>query len=148
MFCLRPGPGPANCEGMSSTTTEGIRITVKPAYWPERSAPESSHYAFKYTVEIANVGTQPAQLRSRHWVITDASGKVEEVRGEGVVGKQPRLAPGERFEYTSWAMLRTAFGSMRGSYSMERPDGARFEICAYADRFLGLHLTRDVGTSY
>lgn len=112
---------------MSSTTTEGIRITVTPSYWPERSAPESSHFAFMYKVEIANVGTQPAQLRSRHWVITDANGRVEEVRGEGVVGKQPRLAPGERFEYTSWAMLRTAFGSMRGSYFMVRPDGAEFE---------------------
>lgn len=112
---------------MSSTTTEGIRITVKPAYWPERSTPHAGNYAFMYTVEIANVGTEPAQLRSRHWLITDADGRVEEVRGEGVVGKQPRLGPGERFEYTSWAMLRTPFGSMRGSYSMERPGGARFE---------------------
>lgn len=112
---------------MSSTTTEGIRITVKPSYWPERSTPESGHYAFMYTVEIANEGTSPAQLKRRHWLITDANGQVEEVRGEGVVGKQPRLGPGERFEYTSWAMLRTPFGSMRGSYEMERPDGARFE---------------------
>ncbi|MDY7229121.1 Co2+/Mg2+ efflux protein ApaG [Hyalangium rubrum] len=112
---------------MSTTTSEGIRITVKPAYWQERSAPESGHYAFKYTVEIANVGTAPAQLRSRHWIITDANGRVEEVRGEGVVGKQPKLAPGERFEYTSWAMLRTPFGSMHGSYAMVRPDGQQFE---------------------
>ena len=113
---------------MSTTTTEGIRITVKPAYWPERSAPESSHYAFMYTVEIANVGSEPAQLRTRHWVITDANGKIEEVRGEGVVGKQPRLGPGERFEYTSWAMLRTPFGSMRGSYQMVRPGGRQFDV--------------------
>jgi ApaG protein len=112
---------------MSTTTTEGIRITVKPAFWPERSTPQSGHYAFMYTVEIANEGTQPAQLKSRHWIITDGSGRVEEVKGEGVVGKQPKLAPGERFEYTSWAMLRTPFGSMHGTYSMERPDGARFE---------------------
>lgn len=111
---------------MSSTTTEGIRITVTPSFWPERSTPESGHYAFMYTVEIANEGTSPAQLRRRHWLITDANGQVEEVRGEGVVGKQPLLEPGERFEYTSWAMLRTPFGSMRGSYEMERPDGARF----------------------
>ena len=112
---------------MSTTTTEGIRITVKPAFWPERSAPESGHYSLTYTVEIANTGTQPATLRSRHWVITDANGRVEEVKGEGVVGKQPRLGPGERFEYTSWAMLRTPFGSMRGSYQMVRPNGQQFE---------------------
>jgi ApaG protein len=112
---------------MSTTTTEGIRITVKPAYWPERSAPESSHYAFMYTVEITNVGEAPAQLRARHWTVTDANGKVEEVRGEGVVGKQPKLGPGERFEYTSWTMLRTPFGTMSGSYSMVRPSGQQFE---------------------
>ncbi len=113
--------------GMSSVTTEGIRVTVKPAYWPERSAPESMQFAFMYTVEIANEGPEPAQLRARHWLITDATGKVDEVRGEGVVGKQPHLAPGERFEYTSWALLRTPFGSMRGSYELVRPDGRRFE---------------------
>lgn len=112
---------------MTSTTTEGIRITVTPAFWPERSAPEAGHFAFTYTVEIANVGTLPAQLRSRHWIITDANGRVEEVKGEGVVGKQPNLAPGERFQYQSWAMLRTPFGSMRGSYFMRRPDGSSFE---------------------
>ena len=112
---------------MSVTNTEGVRVTVKPAYWPERSSPESGHFAFTYTVEIANTGTQPAQLKSRHWVITDANGRIEEVRGEGVVGKQPKLNPGERFEYTSWAMLRTPFGSMRGSYFMVRPDGREFE---------------------
>jgi ApaG protein len=114
-------------EPMSSTTTDGIRITVKPAYWPERSSPETGQFAFMYTVEIANVGSQPAQLKSRHWVITDGQGRVEEVRGEGVVGKQPSLGPGERFEYTSWAMLRTPFGTMRGSYSMVRPGGERFD---------------------
>jgi ApaG protein len=112
---------------MSSITTDGIQVTVKPAYWPERSAPESGRFAFLYTVEIANIGTQEAQLRSRHWIITDANGQVEEVRGPGVVGKQPHLAPGERFEYTSWAMIRTPFGSMRGSYWMVRPDGTSFE---------------------
>ena len=112
---------------MSSTLTEGIQIKVKPAYWPERSMPQMGQFAFLYTVEIANLGTQTAQLRSRHWVITDGDGKVEEVRGEGVVGEQPLLAPGDRFEYTSWAMLRTPFGSMRGAYLMLRPDGSSFE---------------------
>ena len=112
---------------MSQTTTDGIRITVRPQYWPERSNPESSQFAFMYAVEISNDGPAAAQLRSRHWIITDANGRVEEVRGEGVVGKQPRLGPGEKFEYTSWAMLRTPFGSMRGSYFMVRPDGSKFE---------------------
>lgn len=112
---------------MSVTTTDGIRVTVKPAYWPERSSPEAGQFAFMYTVEIANVGTETAQLRTRHWLITDANGKVEEVRGEGVVGKQPKLNPGERFEYTSWAMLRTPFGTMRGSYLLVRPDGRQLE---------------------
>lgn len=112
---------------MSDTTTEGIRIQVRPAFWPERSTPEGSQWAFTYTVSITNTGSQPATLRSRHWLITDGDGRVEEVRGPGVVGKQPRLAPGDTFEYTSWAMLRTPFGTMRGSYQMERPDGAAFE---------------------
>jgi ApaG protein len=112
---------------MSSTTTDGIRVTFRPSYWPERSSPESGQFAFMYTVEIANLGKEPAQLRSRHWIITDANGRTEEVRGLGVVGKQPRLEPGERFEYTSWAMLRTPFGTMRGSYFMVRPNGQGFE---------------------
>ncbi|MGQ0506843.1 MAG: Co2+/Mg2+ efflux protein ApaG [Myxococcaceae bacterium] len=112
---------------MSQTTTEGIRVSVKPEFWPERSSPETGAFAFRYSVEISNVGSKPATLRRRHWVITDGDGKVEEVRGEGVVGKQPALAPGERFEYTSWAMLRTPFGTMRGSYFLVRPDGQEFE---------------------
>lgn len=112
---------------MSVTTTEGVRITVKPAYWPERSTPEAGTFAFTYTVEIANVGTEPVQLKRRHWIITDANGHVEDVKGEGVVGKQPKLGPGERFEYTSWAQLKTPFGTMRGTYLMARPDGATFE---------------------
>jgi ApaG protein len=112
---------------MSSATTEGVRVTVKPAFWPERSQPQSGQFAFTYTVQISNVGTATVQLKSRHWIITDGNGRVEEVRGEGVVGKKPKLEPGEQFEYTSWAMLRTPFGTMRGSYSMERPDGQTFE---------------------
>ncbi len=112
---------------MSTTTTDGVKVTVKPAYWPERSSPEAGQFAFMYTVEISNVGAESVQLRSRHWVITDADGRVEEVRGEGVVGKQPKLGPGEKFEYTSWAVLRTPFGSMRGGYQMVRPTGGSFE---------------------
>lgn len=112
---------------MSDTTTEGIQVQVEATYWPERSAPEKGQWAFTYTVKVANVGSRTATLRARHWVITDATGRVEEVRSEGVVGKQPRLEPGERFEYTSWAMLRTPFGTMRGEYLMERADGGKFE---------------------
>ena len=112
---------------MSTTTTDGIRVRVKPQYWAERSQPESSQFAFMYTVEISNVGSEVATLKSRHWVITDANGKVEEVRGEGVVGKTPRLQPGEKFEYTSWAMLKTPFGTMKGSYFLVRADGTEFE---------------------
>lgn len=110
-----------------STTTEGIRVTVEPVFWPERSSPERGQFAFKYTVEISNEGLVGAQLMSRHWVITDANGRVEEVRGPGVVGEQPHLPPGGRFRYTSWAMLRTPFGSMRGRYFLIRPDGGKFE---------------------
>ncbi|MDQ3262046.1 MAG: Co2+/Mg2+ efflux protein ApaG [Myxococcota bacterium] len=112
---------------MSVTTTEGIRITVTPAFWPERSTPERAEFAFMYRVEVANLGASTAQLRSRHWLITDGNGRVEEVRGEGVVGKQPTLRPGEKFEYSSWAMLRTPFGTMRGEYLMVREDGTGFE---------------------
>ena len=112
---------------MSSTITEGIRVTVQPTFWPERSSPESGQFAFAYAVQIANVGDAPAQLRSRHWIITDANGQVEEVRGQGVVGETPSLAPGERFEYRSWAMLKTPFGTMRGSYTFVRPDGSTFD---------------------
>ena len=112
---------------MSESITEGVRVIVKPAFWPERSSPEQNQWAFTYAVTVVNEGTRAATLRARHWVITDASGRVEEVRGEGVVGKQPRLEPGDSFEYTSWAMLRTPFGTMRGEYVMERGDGSKFE---------------------
>lgn len=111
---------------MSRTETEGIVVAVKAEYWPERSAPEKGQWAFTYEVTVTNEGRAPAALRARHWVITDGNGRVDEVRGEGVVGKQPRLAPGESFSYTSWAMLRTSFGTMRGEYLMERDDGAHF----------------------
>ena len=112
---------------MSNTETEGVRVTVKAAFWPERSSPDNNQWAFTYAVTVKNEGTRAATLRARHWVITDANGRVEEVRGEGVVGKQPRLESGDSFEYTSWAMLRTPFGTMRGEYVMERIDGSRFD---------------------
>jgi ApaG protein len=120
---------------MSSAITRGILVTVKSEYIPERSSLSSKEFAFAYTVHIENQGEAAAQLRSRHWIITDATGTVQEVRGEGVVGAQPLLHPGEQFEYTSWCVIATPNGSMRGSYQMVRPgpDGEQFdaEIAAF-----------------
>ncbi len=112
---------------MSAAVTDGIRVEVKAVYVPEQSAPLAHRYVFAYTVRIHNVGSIGAQLQRRHWIITDAHGKVAEVNGAGVVGQQPSLAPGERFEYTSGCILETPRGEMRGSYQMFRPDGTSFE---------------------
>jgi len=112
---------------MSSAVTEGIRVSVQATYVAEQSAPRSKRYVFAYTVKIANEGAAPAQLRSRHWIITDGAGKVEEVRGPGVIGQQPTLRPGEHFEYTSGCVLQTPRGEMRGTYQMHRPDGSTFD---------------------
>ena len=112
---------------MSDTTTHGIRVQVRTRYAPERSQPSASMYFFVYNITISNVGTEPAQLVSRHWIITDATQKVEEVRGPGVVGDHPFLQPGQSYTYSSGCMLRTEFGTMEGSYQMVRPDGTRFD---------------------
>ena len=112
---------------LSSALTEGIRVTVSSVYVPEQSAPAAKRYVFAYTVKILNEGVIAAQLRTRHWIITDGNGKVEEVRGPGVVGQQPNLKPGEAFEYTSGCVLQTARGEMRGTYQMHRPDGQMFD---------------------
>lgn len=119
--------------GVSNTVTEGIRVDVRSEYIPEQSTPAAKRYVFAYTIRISNEGTSIAQLRSRHWVITDSNGKVEEVRGPGVVGKQPALEPGQAFEYTSGCMLPTPRGEMRGTYQMQRKDGTMFdaEIAAF-----------------
>jgi ApaG protein len=114
-------------EPVSTATTEGIQVSVSVTYVPEQSAPRVRRYVFAYTIRIANNGESPAQLKSRHWVITDGDGKVEEVRGPGVVGQQPLLKPGEQFEYTSGCVLTTPRGEMRGTYQMHRPDGTAFE---------------------
>jgi ApaG protein len=111
----------------SEALTQGILVKIKSQYLPERSIPTAKRYAFAYTVEIRNQGGQAARLVSRHWIITDSLGGVQEVRGEGVVGQQPDLAPGQSFEYTSWCVLPTPSGSMRGSYQMTRPEGAAFD---------------------
>jgi ApaG protein len=112
---------------MSTAVTRGIRVTVRSQYIPERSSPKGGQYAFAYTVRIANEGEATAQLRTRHWIITDGEGKVQEVRGEGVVGEKPVLKPGQAFEYTSWCMLATPHGSMRGTYQMIGDDGNEFD---------------------
>jgi ApaG protein len=112
---------------VSEATTQGIRVTVKSSYVPEQSAPRQHRYVFAYTIRISNEGKAPAQLINRHWIITHGSGKVEEVRGPGVVGAQPKLEPGQHFEYTSGCVLTTPHGTMHGSYEMRRNDGTSFE---------------------
>jgi ApaG protein len=107
--------------------SHAIAIEVATRFLPDGSAPEDGRYVFANTIRIHNHGAVPAQLISRHWIITDANGKVQEVRGDGVVGEQPRLAPGESFEYTSGAVLETGLGTMRGSYRMRTDDGAAFD---------------------
>jgi ApaG protein len=102
-------------------------VEVVPEYLPDQSAPDEDQYVFAYTITITNNGSVPAQLISRHWIITDADGKAQEVRGLGVVGHQPLLKPGEHFEYTSGSALATPVGTMKGSYQMVAEDGTQFE---------------------
>lgn len=104
-----------------------IAVTVKTRFLDEQSEPEHARYVFSYTIRIENQGEIPAQLMSRHWVITDELGKVQEVHGEGVVGEQPHLRPGEYFEYTSGAVLETSLGTMYGTYQMQADDGLQFD---------------------
>ncbi len=111
-----------------SDTDHAIDVEVVSRFLDEQSAPEEDRFVFAYTVQIRNRGRVPAQLVSRHWIITDANGKIEEVRGKGVIGEQPWLRPGETFEYTSGAVLETALGTMRGSYDMIADDGTRFDV--------------------
>lgn len=110
-----------------TTTTDGISVQVKTMFLPASSSPRENQFLFAYTIKISNIGAQTAQLLSRHWIITDADGKVKEVRGPGVVGDQPVLEPGTSYEYTSYCPLETNVGSMQGSYTMLRPDGELFE---------------------
>lgn len=105
-----------------------FQVQVEPRYLPEQSSPAQGLWSFAYTITISNTGDVPAQLISRHWIITNELGEVEEVKGLGVVGQQPLLRPGESFEYTSGCRLRTASGTMRGSYFCVAEDGERFEV--------------------
>jgi ApaG protein len=112
---------------MSDSSAHGpINISVQTAYLPEQSEPDAERFVFSYTITIRNDGGGPARLLNRHWVITDANGEVQEVRGEGVVGEQPYLRPGESFRYTSGTVLATPVGSMEGEYEMVADSGERF----------------------
>lgn len=104
-----------------------IKVAAKSEFQPDQSSPAEGRYVFAYTITIENQGSEPARLLDRHWVITDADGKVQEVRGKGVVGEQPHLKPGERFQYTSGTVIPTPVGSMHGTYGMIGDDGIRFE---------------------
>ncbi len=104
-----------------------IKVTAQSFYIAEQSAPDQNRYVFAYVITIRNEGQIPAKLLTRHWIISDANGEIEEVEGDGVVGEQPYLRPGEGFQYTSGAVLRTGVGSMHGSYGMIADDGVEFE---------------------
>jgi ApaG protein len=104
-----------------------IRIQVVTDYIDDQSAPEADRYVFSYTITISNAGNVPARLLGRHWIITDANGKVQEVSGDGVVGEQPHLNPGEQFRYSSGAVLETPVGSMQGLYRMQADNGLSFD---------------------
>ncbi len=110
-----------------SNVPPDIHIDIETTYVESESLPDEDRYVFAYTITIRNEGVVPAKLLSRHWVITDANGKVQEVRGEGVVGEQPHLKPGEGFQYTSGTMLETPMGTMSGSYQMVADDGSLFD---------------------
>jgi ApaG protein len=112
----------------SEAVTRGIRVAVLSEYAPERSRPAEGQWFFRYTITITNEGRDTVQLVSRHWIITDAENRVEEVKGPGVVGQQPILAPGESFTYSSGSSLATAFGKMEGTYQMVSPSGGAFDV--------------------
>lgn len=113
---------------MSNTLTQGVRVIAQPSYVAEQSDPENDQYFFSYHITVINEGTAPVQLLSRHWVITNGEGKVDEVRGPGVVGHQPTLAPGEAFEYTSACPLNTPVGTMHGEFNMvSSENGTKFD---------------------
>lgn len=108
-------------------SSNDIHIQVQTAYLPEQSNPGDSQFAFAYTITIRNLGEQPVKLLSRHWIIKDDNGKVDEVQGPGVVGLQPMIEPGQEFVYSSGAVIPTEFGTMQGSYEMQLTDGSRMQ---------------------
>lgn len=127
---------------MYRAVTRNIEVTVEPRFLPERSSPDNGYFFWAYTIEITNSGSETVQLRTRHWRITDAFGRLQEVKGAGVVGEEPVLKSGQSFEYTSGVPLPTPSGFMAGSYGMTTEAGERFDIeipafsldCSYAER--------------
>ena len=113
---------------MYKAVTRGISVSVQPRFMPEESSPRDARYFFAYTVEIINTGSERVQLRARYWRIIDGHGNLQEVRGTGVVGKEPTLGPGESFNYTSGCPLPTPSGTMEGSYVMETASGETFDV--------------------
>jgi len=118
---------PGTHDSMSEQKTYCVEVTPQPRFIPEQSDTEGDNYVFAYTIAIRNTGTVPVQLVSRHWIIGDANGEVQEVRGLGVVGQQPLLQPGEVFEYTSGCALKTPVGTMKGTYRLVAADGHSFD---------------------
>lgn len=114
-------------ESAETPTANCIRVEVVTNYLADQSEPSEQRYVFSYTITIRNDGTEPAKLLTRHWLITDSNGKTQEVRGEGVVGEQPHLKPGQGFRYSSYAVLETPVGAMQGSYQMVTDEGAHFD---------------------
>lgn len=112
---------------MSICETQGVKIMARPSYLTEQSQPERNRWVWSYEITVANEGDEAVQLLDRHWVITDAQGEVDEVRGEGVIGQQPVIEPGRTFTYQSFCPLPTDYGFMRGSFGMVKSDGTRFE---------------------
>jgi len=112
---------------MVDSLQNNIKVDVETRYIEEQSNPEQNYFVFAYTITIQNQGQKTAQLLTRHWVITDSNHKIQEVKGDGVVGEQPILKPGEQFVYTSGTMLETSVGTMKGSYQMESADGSKFD---------------------
>jgi ApaG protein len=119
---------PVDPAPVSDAVTHDIRVEVVSRHSPENSRPREGEWVFQYTVRITNQGEDTVQLLSRHWIITDGTGQVDEVRGPGVIGEQPVLAPGESFKYSSWCPLRTPTGAMHGTYRMVRQSGEEFDI--------------------
>lgn len=127
---------------MYRAVTRGIQVTVTPQYLADKSSPEQDRYFWAYTIEIKNLGDRTVQLKTRHWKITDGQGHVQEVRGLGVVGEQPTLKPGERFEYTSGVPLNTPTGLMAGTYQMVAENGERFDAEVPAFSLDSPHIAR------
>jgi ApaG protein len=124
---------------MDSEQIYDIKVIVETAYIAEQSSPEINRYVFSYTIKLTNTGSVPARLLRRHWIITDANSKIQEVHGDGVIGEQPYLTPGQSYIYTSGAMLETPIGCMEGNYDMIADDGIEFEALIPAFRLTTPH---------